>query len=127
MRFNMIAACLSLVGTLLVAGSGAANAMANSSDGLNRHVVLHNTTDTSVHYLYITNAGYSKWGYDRLGSSETIVSDEKMQFNIDDGSGYCRFDIKAVFRNGEVRTGYGLNVCAGEHIDITASGVVTAY
>lgn len=124
MRTNTILTIAATAAAILIAGG---IAHASSNDGLNRHVVLHNTTDTTIYHIYATNSGSSNWLNDTLASNEVMVSDEEMNYNMDDGTGYCLYDIKAVFRNGEVRTGYKLNMCTAHHIDITADGVVVAY
>ncbi len=98
-----------------------------SADTLNRQVVVHNITDTTVERLYITNSDYSDWLRDTLRPDQVMYSDQEINYNVDDGTGHCLYDFKAVFKGGAVREGYQLNVCTARHIDITASGIVVAY
>jgi len=40
-----------------------------------------------------------------------LYSGQSVDFNIDDGSGYCLYDLKAVFVDGDEVTSMGFNVC----------------
>jgi len=77
---------------------------------LNRWVELFNHTDYSLVQFFASNQDDPDWGHDRLGK-HIIWPGDSISRLIDDGSGYCRYDFKAVFEDGDVLTEYGVNVC----------------
>lgn len=84
----------------------------------NREVRIINETGAALVEFYASNAGTSNWeedmlGWDRLRSGGSFVAD------IDDGSGYCRFDFKAVFDDGRTAVKYGVDVCRIETFRFT--------
>lgn len=86
----------------------------------NREVKIINETDMALVEFYASNAGISDWeenmlGWDILRSGGSFVAD------IDDGSGYCRFDFKAVFDDGRTAVKYGVDVCRIETFRFTNS------
>ena len=83
---------------------------------LNRWVEIINYTDYTLVEFHATNEGNSLWGRDWLGW-EVIPPGHSIHRNIDDGSGYCLYDFKAVFEDGEELMDYGINVC--EILDFT--------
>jgi len=97
---------LALATTLLCLSS----ALSNPALALNRWVELVNHTDHSLVKFFASNEDRSDWGHDRLGR-HVIDPNHSIQRNIDDGSGYCMYDFKAVFDDGDVLTDFGINVC----------------
>ena len=84
----------------------------------NREVRIINETDRTMVRFHASNAGTSDWeenmlGWDSLRSGGSFVAD------IDDGSGYCRFDFKAVFDDGRTAVKYGVDVCRIETFRFT--------
>lgn len=43
--------------------------------------------------------------------SDVLASGRRVRMNIDDGSGQCYFDLKAVFNDGQSIVKKGYNVC----------------
>jgi len=76
----------------------------------NRWVQVRNNTSQTIMYLYSTNTGTATWGEDILGA-DVIPAGTAINVNFDDGSGYCRMDIKAVFANGAESELRAVNVC----------------
>lgn len=77
---------------------------------LNRVVTIVNETGYVMVEFYGSNKGTTSWeedilGYDVLGGYESVNID------FDDGTGYCIFDFKAVFSDGEEVVSKGINVC----------------
>ena len=66
-----------------------------------------------MYHFYASNVGENDWQEDILGRS-VLEPGESVDVRIDDGSGYCRYDLKAVFTGGRYATRYGLNVCTAE-------------
>lgn len=93
------AACAAL---LLLAGSAAQAA--------NRHVDIVNKTGMTMKHFYASSTGTDDWEEDILGR-DVIEDGETFDINIDDGSGACRFDFKAVFDNGKALVRKSINVC----------------
>lgn len=117
---NIAKAALGTLAFALVALPGAASAQSH-----NRVVAIHNTDSISIYYVYITNTGVNTWGNDWL-DDDVIISDETMNFNIDDHSGACRFDLKVKYKNGVERQLRDINVCSISHIDANTSGITVA-
>jgi hypothetical protein len=77
---------------------------------LNRIVTIVNQTGYVMVEFYGSNKGTTSWeedilGYDVLGGYDSI------NINFDDGTGYCVFDFKAVFSDGDEVVSKGINVC----------------
>lgn len=85
----------------------AGSALAQQYD---RRMVVHNNTSETIMYLYSTNTGTADWGGDILGSS-VIPSGEAIMVDFNDGSGYCRMDIRAEFADGSSAEVRRVNVC----------------
>ena len=84
--------------------------LATPAAALNRVVTIINNTSYVIVEFYGSNKGTSSWeedifGYDVLGAYESLNID------FDDGTGYCIFDFKAVFDDGDVLVTKGINVC----------------
>ena len=76
----------------------------------NRVVTIVNNTGYTIVEFYGSNKGSTSWeedilGYDVLGSHSSVNID------FDDGTGYCIFDFRAVFEDGDVLVKKGVNVC----------------
>jgi hypothetical protein len=75
-----------------------------------RQVRIHNNTDITLYRFYSTNSGAENWGSDVMGSS-TLPPGGAMTLNFDNSYGYCVFDFRAVFEDGQELTRGGVNVC----------------
>jgi hypothetical protein len=67
----------------------------SSAQALDRRLRIQNSTDYYVFAMYVSNVGDENWGPDQLRDG-LILPRHYMWWNIDDGSGYCRFDFKFV-------------------------------
>ncbi len=76
----------------------------------NRWVTIENYSGVTMREFYASNRDQRTWGRDWLGS-QLLYSGQSINFNIDDGSGYCIYDLKAVFMNDQEFTSMGFNVC----------------
>lgn len=83
---------------------------ATQSSALDRRVLLVNNTSYEMLEFYASNVGASTWEEDILGSG-VLPSGYNVVVNIDDSSGYCKFDFRAVFNNGAVLVDEAVNVC----------------
>jgi hypothetical protein len=91
-----------LFSMLLAAGS--------TAQAANRHVDIVNKTGKTLTHFYASGTGTSDWEDDILGR-DTIDDGDTFDINIDDGSGACRYDFKAVFEGGGELIKNNINVC----------------
>ncbi len=87
-----------------------ADAAAPVADSNNRNVSFVNEGKESIFYIYWSNIAASGWGNDRLGSS-TLPAGQSWQTTVDDGSGACRFNFRAVTAGGREMLVNDFNVC----------------
>lgn len=102
MRIQTVAA-LTLATTLFALTNSAAMA-------LDRRVQINNNTSYTIVEFYASNTGTADWQEDILGS-DVLASGSSVMVNIDDGSGYCKFDFLAVFDDGDSVVSSDNNVC----------------
>lgn len=77
---------------------------------LDRRVQINNNTSFTIVEFYASNTGTTDWQEDILGS-EVLAAGSSAMINIDDGSGYCKFDFLAVFDDGDTVVSPDNNVC----------------
>lgn len=77
---------------------------------LDRRVRINNYTSYDIVEFYASNKGSRSWEEDILGRN-ILPAGQSVVINIDDGSGYCKFDFLAVFEDGEELVKYDNNVC----------------
>ncbi|MES2861603.1 MAG: hypothetical protein V4701_09025 [Pseudomonadota bacterium] len=83
-------------------------APSRSDDAANRAVRIHNQTGWTMTALYPSSGG--DWGGDLLGS-RALSSGDSIVVTIDDGSGACRYALRAAFDNGQSLQRDGVNAC----------------
>ena len=79
-----------------------------SQEACNRDVRIHNQTGWSMTYLYASSGG--DWSDDLLGSG-VLSPGQSVVVTIDDGSGACRYSLRAEFDNGQSLQRNGVNAC----------------
>jgi len=82
-----------------------------SADSNNRNVSFVNEGKESIFYIYWANIASSSWSADQLGSS-TLPAGQSWQTTVDDGSGACRFNFRAVTAGGREMLVNDVNVCS---------------
>jgi len=80
------------------------------ASALDRRVTIVNNTGFTIIRFYGSNKGSDSWEEDILGS-DVLGPGQRVQINFDDGTGYCKFDFKAVFDDGDVLTKKNINIC----------------
>ena len=105
------AAALTLATALFASTIGSAVAM-------ERKVQINNQTSYTIVEFYASNTGTSDWQEDILGS-DVLPSGSSVSINIDDGSGYCKYDFLAVFDDGDQLVSADNNVCELDSFDFT--------
>ena len=71
--------------------------------------IINDTRHTMVRF-YASNSSRTNWEEDILGQ-RVLPAGQSVVVNIDDGSGACLYDFKAVFDDGDVLTRGQINVC----------------
>jgi hypothetical protein len=82
-----------------------------TTGGADRNVRIVNSTGYTMTHFYGSNAGTSSWEEDILGV-DVLYSGQSVNINFDDGTGYCTFDFKAVFSDGDSVIQPNVNVCS---------------
>lgn len=96
--------------TGLIAMAFLAISIATPASAADRRVRIVNDTGYTIVEFYGSNVGSDSWEEDILGY-DVIGPYSSMMIDFDDGSGYCLFDFKAVFNDGDVLTRKRVNVC----------------
>jgi hypothetical protein len=96
-NFAILALCLFLAQTAVV----------NAQD---RKVKIVNNTGYSITNFYGSNTGSDSWEEDILGK-DILPPSGSVVINFDDNSGYCMFDFRAVFEDGEEVIEEKVDVC----------------
>ena len=90
--------------------SGLAGGIASPALAENRSVTIVNNTGYTMTNFYGSNTGANTWQEDILGQ-DTLPSGSQVSVNFDDETGYCMFDFKAVFEDGDELVREKVNVC----------------
>ncbi len=80
---------------------------------LDRHIMLINDSHETIKEFYASNVGSDSWEEDILGR-DVLLPGQSVRINLDDGSGYCKFDFKTVTESGAAIIRRGINVCQVE-------------
>jgi hypothetical protein len=85
-------------------------ALAVPAAAQDRRVRIENNTGVTLVEFYGSNTGTNDWEEDILGK-DVLPSGSSVNINFDDGTGYCMFDFRAVFQDGDVLVRREINVC----------------
>ena len=80
------------------------------ADDQDRHVKIVNDTDFTITHFYASNVAVTDWQEDILGQA-VLKPGDTVNINIDDGSGHCKYDFKAVFDDGTSTIKNNVDVC----------------
>jgi hypothetical protein len=97
-------------GAAMVVGALVAFAVTTSASAEDRRVKIINETSYKITHFYGSNAGSQSWEEDILGQ-DILSPNQSVTINFDDGSGYCKFDFKVVFEDGDEVVREGIDVC----------------
>ncbi|MFO1014899.1 MAG: hypothetical protein U1E50_14155 [Caulobacteraceae bacterium] len=102
---------LALAAFTFVAMAMAAAAPAHAApDRYNRNVLIVNQTGQTIREFYASRVTTDDWEEDILGQ-DVLRAGSSVRVNIDDGTGSCRFDFKAVLADGSSIIRNNINVC----------------
>ncbi|TKA94960.1 hypothetical protein FAZ78_19440 [Cereibacter changlensis] len=102
MFHRLVPACLLSLGLL--------GAVAGPAAAADRRVQIVNETGFTMVEFYGSNKGSQSWEEDILGQ-DVLEDGQSVVINFDDESGYCKFDFRAVFEDGDEVVEAGVNVC----------------
>lgn len=105
MKLGRVVAITLMGAFILIASAPVADA-----DRQNRRVRIINETSYDMVRFYGSNVGTDDWEEDILGR-DILRAGQSVTINFDDGSGYCMFDFKAVFDDGDEVIARRKNVC----------------
>jgi hypothetical protein len=75
-----------------------------------RKVTIVNNSGFTISYFYGSNVGTTFWEEDLL-SSDVLSNGATVDINFDDTTGYCRFDLRAIFDDGTEIVKKDVNIC----------------
>jgi hypothetical protein len=87
-----------------------ASTIALPAAALDRRVTIVNDTNYTIMQFYGSNKGTDSWEEDILGR-DVLRPGQSVRIDFDDGTGYCKFDFKAIFDDDDVLVARGINVC----------------
>jgi hypothetical protein len=88
------------------------------ANALDRRVQINNQSSYDIVQFYASNTGSKSWEEDILGKS-VLPAGTSVMINIDDGSGFCKYDFLAVFEDGDEVTSTDNNVCELSQFNFT--------
>jgi hypothetical protein len=77
-----------------------------------RRVQIINGSSSSIEYLHASNSDHPKWDSDLLGPMRLILPGRSVDVRIDDGTGHCRYDLRAILLDGREVERPDFDVCA---------------
>jgi hypothetical protein len=95
---------------VLTAVLGIATAASTAAFASDKTVTVVNKTKTTMSAIYASSVGARTWEEDILGQ-DVLEPGQSVDIDMDDGSGACRFDLKAEFSDGSNTIQQDLNVC----------------
>lgn len=87
--------------------------LSNITIAEDRRVVIFNNTHVVMERLYASNVDRRHWEEDILGVN-VLYPGRYITVNIYDGTYHCRYDLKAVFADGESVINTNVDVCSAE-------------
>jgi hypothetical protein len=84
--------------------------LGGSASAENRKVKIINETSSDLNEFYASNVGSKDWEEDILGDDQ-VPAGGSIEINMDDGSGYCKFDFKGVFVDDSEVVEENIDVC----------------
>jgi hypothetical protein len=105
-----------VLGVTLLALTFGAGVSAQAEE--DRRVRIINETKHTMMRFSASNVGQTSWEEDILGQS-TLAPGSSVVINIDDGSGYCLYDFKGVFDDGDEVIQNRIDVCKIESFRFT--------
>ena len=80
--------------------------------------IMSNALEKTIQEFHASNTGRTRWEEDILGR-RVLRPGDSVIINLDDGSGYCRFDFKTVMESGRSLVKRNIDICKLETYRIT--------
>lgn len=94
----------------VLSAAAVCGAFGGEAQALDRRVQVVNNTSFTIMRFQASNKGSESWEEDILGV-RILSPGDTIIMNIDDGSGYCVYDFRATFDDGDAVERRGINVC----------------
>jgi hypothetical protein len=107
-----------LVAIAMVAILGAGSAPGARADTYVREVLVVNHSHTTIREFHASNVSRSGYEEDILGR-RVLPPGGVARINLDDGSGYCRFDFLTIFEDGTRVERRNVDVCTVTQYTLT--------
>jgi len=104
-----------MAGSMLCALQSATGPPASALD---RHFELTNNTRMAIVEVYVAQVGTGRWQKDLLGDA-ILLPANSLLVDVDDETGYCRFDFKTIFDDGTSLIRRDINICTVERFAIS--------
>lgn len=85
-------------------------ALGSPAAAADRVVEVINATGLTMTEFYASVTSTNSWEEDILGD-DVLEDGDSIDVDIDDGSGKCVYDFRAVFENGQQAVKQGVDVC----------------
>ncbi len=79
-------------------------------EALDRRVRVINNSSSTMTKFQASNKASKSWEEDILGN-DVLKSGQSVVVNINDGTGYCVFDLRATFQGGATVVRRNINIC----------------
>jgi hypothetical protein len=89
-----------------------------SVSALDRHIQITNNTREVIVEIYVAPVGTGRWQKDLL-NDDILEPANSIFLQIDDGTDYCRVDMKTVFDDGTSMIQRNVNMCRMEGFAIS--------
>jgi hypothetical protein len=80
------------------------------SEALDRRVRVVNDSSRTMTKFQASNKASKSWEEDILGN-DVLKPGQSVVVNINDGTGYCVFDLRATFQGGATVVRRNINIC----------------
>jgi hypothetical protein len=108
---------LSTIRALAVLALGSSFAAPAGADEYARWIDINNNSDRYVYSVRISDVGTDAWGPDLLGA-EMIEPGYYMRVEPRRHRGYCLFDVRVEYDDGQREFFWGVNLCESTDLDV---------
>jgi hypothetical protein len=91
---------------------------ASSGTAYDRDIEVVNNSHLTITSFYASNVGTDSWEDDILGN-RVLPAGYRVRVNLDDGSSYCRFDLRTRFADGTIVVRRNVDVCSTAKYTLT--------
>lgn len=82
-----------------------------------RRIAIHNHTAENFRSVYYSNTADDNYGSNRMAANQILRAGSNRTFDINDGTGACRFDIKVETSTGRTYEKKNINVCTESSVE----------